>query len=119
MNNPIKIAVDAMGGENSPKKVIKGIDIHSSECPNAYYNIFGNKNLIEPLISKTSLSKEKYKIFHTENLIEDSDSPLSAAKKGKDTSMWLSIESLKNYESDAIAAGNTGALFVIAKLNLK
>ena len=120
MNNPIKIAVDAMGGENSPKKVIKGIDIHSSECPNAYYNIFGNKNLIEPLISKTSLSKEKYKIFHTENLIEDSDSPLSAAKKGKDTSMWLSIESLKNYESDAIvSAGNTGALFVIAKLNLK
>ena len=30
MNNPIKIAVDAMGGENSPKKVIKGIEIHSS-----------------------------------------------------------------------------------------
>ena len=34
--------------------------------------------------------------------------------------MWLSIESLKNEESDAIvSAGNTGALFVIAKLNLK
>ena len=40
--------------------------------------------------------------------------------KGKDTSMWLSIESLKNNDSDAIvSAGNTGALFVIAKLNLK
>ena len=34
--------------------------------------------------------------------------------------MWLSIESLKNMESDAtVSAGNTGALFVIAKLNLK
>ena len=47
------------------------------------------------------------------------DSALTAAKKGKDTSLWLSIESLKNNEADAIvSAGNTGALFVIAKFNL-
>ena len=78
------------------------------------------KKLIEPLIKKTKISNNKYKIIHTENFIKDTDSPLSAAKKGKDTSMWLSIESLKNNESDAIvSAGNTGALFVIAKLNLK
>ena len=120
MNNPIKIAVDAMGGENSPGKIIKGIKIHSSQTKNIYYNIFGNKNLIEPLVQKHKISENIYQIVHTENLIEDSDSPLSAAKKGKDTSMWLSIESLKNKESDAIvSAGNTGALFVIAKLNLK
>ena len=48
------------------------------------------------------------------------DSALSAAKKGKNTSMWLSIESVKEKTSDiVISAGNTGALFVIAKLNLK
>ena len=40
MNNPIKIAVDAMGGENSPGKIIKGIKIHSSQTKNIYYNIF-------------------------------------------------------------------------------
>ena len=120
MNNPIKIAVDAMGGENSPGKIIKGIKIHSSQTKNIYYNIFGNKYLIEPLVQKHKIPENIYQIVHTENLIEDSDSPLSAAKKGKDTSMWLSIESLKNKESDAIvSAGNTGALFVIAKLNLK
>ena len=39
MSNPIKIAVDAMGGENSPSKVIKGIEIHSISSPNIYYNI--------------------------------------------------------------------------------
>ena len=95
MNNPIKIAVDAMGGENSPGKIIKGIKIHSSQTKNIYYNIFGNKNLIEPLVQKHKIPENIYQIVHTENLIEDSDSPLSAAKKGKDTSMWLSIESLK------------------------
>ena len=120
MINPIKIAVDAMGGDNSPEKVIKGIEIHCSNSKNVFYNIFGDEELIEKCIQKTKLTKNKYKIFHTENFIEDKDSPLTAAKKGKNTSMWLSIESLKSNESDAIvSAGNTGALFVIAKLNLK
>ena len=120
MNNPIKIAVDAMGGENSPKKIIKGIKIHHNNTNNIFYNIFGDKKLIDPLINKEQLSEKSYKIFDTKNHIKDEDSPLSAAKKGRDTSMWLAIESLKNNNSDAIvSAGNTGALFVIAKLNLK
>ncbi len=120
MEKPIKIAVDAMGGENSPFKIIKGIEIHNQSSPNVFYNLFGNQNIINPIIKNLKISKSSYKIFHTENLIKDTDSPLSAAKKGKNTSMWLSIESLKNLDSDAIvSAGNTGALFVIAKLNLK
>ena len=120
MINSIKIAVDAMGGENSPKKVIKGIEIHSSASSNIFYNIFGDQRIIQPILSETNINKNSYKIIHTEKLIRDEDSPLAAAKKGKDTSMWLSIESLKKMESDAIvSAGNTGALFVIAKLNLK
>ena len=120
MNKPISIAVDAMGGENSPGKVIKGIEIHSLETSDIFYNIFGNENSIEPLLKKTKIPTNIYKIIHTEKTIKDSDSVLSAAKKGKDTSMWLSIESVKKAESDAIvSAGNTGALFVIAKLNLK
>tara|TARA_B100000989_G_scaffold74870_1_gene52928 strand:+ start:2473 stop:3480 length:1008 start_codon:yes stop_codon:yes gene_type:complete len=119
MSNPIKIAVDAMGGENSPEKVIKGIKIHFSETHNIFYNIFGNKKTIEPLIKKFNIPINNYKLIHTENFIEDTDSPLSAAKKGKDTSMWLSIQSVKNNESNVVvSAGNTGALFVIAKLNL-
>ena len=120
MKNPIKIAVDAMGGENSPEKIIRGIEIHSSRSKNIIYNIFGDEEIIADLIKETKLNDENYNIIHTKNYIKDEDSPLTAAKKGKDTSMWLSIESLKNNVSDAIvSAGNTGALFVIAKLNLK
>ena len=120
MNNPIKIAVDAMGGEDSPNKIINGIKLHNTKSNQIFYNIFGDRDLIQPIINKAELSSDNYQIIHTKNYIKDEDSPLSAAKKGKDTSMWLSIESLKNNESDAIiSAGNTGALFVIAKLNLK
>ena len=120
MNQTIKIAVDAMGGENSPEKVLKGIQIHSNSSENVFYNIFGDKDKIEPIIKKIKFNLNNCKIIHAKNIIHDTDSPLSAAKKGKDTSMWLSIESLKREDSDAIvSAGNTGALFVIAKLNLK
>ena len=119
MQKPINIAIDAMGGDNSPYKTIEGINIHSKNSNDVIYKIFGNKNIIEPLIKKVDLSNSRYEIIHTENTIKDTDSALSAAKKGKDTSMWLSIESLKKNNSDAtVSAGNTGALFVIAKLNL-
>ena len=120
MNKPIIIAVDAMGGENAPRKVIEGISIHSKSTNNIKYKLFGDKNIILKLISEYNLSENKIDITHTTKFVEDTDSALGAAKKGKDTSLWLSIESLKNNESDAIvSAGNTGALFVIAKLNLK
>ena len=60
------------------------------------------------------------RIIHTNDVVKSTDSPLEAAKRGKKTSMWLSIESVKNKETDiVISAGNTGALLVIAKLNLK
>ena len=120
MNKPITIAVDAMGGDNSPNKVIEGISIHSSNSEDVNYIIFGNKNLIEPLLTEYQISSNKIKIHHTLNSVQGEDSALSAAKKGKDTSLWLSIESLKKNEADAVvSAGNTGALFVIAKINLE
>ena len=52
--------------------------------------------------------------------MKSTDSPLEAAKRGKDTSMWLAVDSVKKKEADiVISAGNTGALLVISKLNLK
>ena len=118
MTGKIKIAVDAMGGENSPKKVIDGILENHKQNKDIIYNIFGDEEKIKSLLPK-NFNNEIFNITNTKNKILDTDSPLSAAKKGKDTSMWLTIESVKNNESDvAISAGNTGALFVIAKLNL-
>ncbi len=109
-----------MGGDNSPKKVIEGIHLHSKTSENIKYKIFGNQNLIKPLIKKYNLLDEKYELIHTEKFVEGEDTALSAAKKGKDTSLWLAIETLKKDEADAIvSAGNTGALFLISKINLK
>ena len=119
MSRLITIAVDAMGGDGSPKKIIDGITHHFNKNRNSFYQIFGDKNQINKFIS-SSLSNDCYEIIHTNEIVKGDDTPLGAAKKGKNTSMWLAVESVKDKKADiVISAGNTGALLVIAKLNLK
>ena len=119
MSNLIKIAVDAMGGDGSPKKIVDGIIHNHKSHHENYFKIFGTENEINKYIDN-KIDKNFYEIVDTKNVVKSTDSPLEAAKRGKDTSMWLSIESVKKKESDiVISAGNTGALLVIAKLNLK
>ena len=120
MSELIKVAVDAMGGDNSPKKIIEGI-IHNHKLRNKdnFYKIFGDGNLISEILDK-KIDKDFFEIIHTLEKVKSTDTPLEAAKRGKKTSMWLSIESVKKKETDiVISAGNTGALLVLAKLNLK
>ena len=118
MLTPIRIAVDAMGGDNSPEKVIRGISLHSKKKEPILYNIFGDVDKISEFIKKYPI-KQNYKLFDTKEKISNDDTALSAAKKGKNTSMWKAIDSVKTKESDVVvSAGNTGALFVIAKLNI-
>jgi len=119
MSKTIKIAVDAMGGDNSPKKIIEGINHHFKNNKNTFYQIFGDKGQIENFITD-ELPSENFEIVHTEDVVKGTDSPLEGAKRGKKTSMWLAIQSVKEKKSDVvISAGNTGALLVISKLNLK
>ena len=119
MNKIIKIAVDAMGGDGSPKKVIDGIHHHYKDNKKSFYQIFGDKDKILPHI-KNDLSSSSFEIIHTLDTVSGTDSPLEGAKRGKNTSMWLAVKSVKEKKSDiVISAGNTGALLVISKLNLK
>ena len=119
MSKIIKIAVDAMGGDNSPKKIIDGINHHHKSNTNTFYQIFGDKEKIQNYIND-QLPTSSFEIIHTKNVVKGTDSPLEGAKRGKNTSMWLAIQSVKEKKSDiVISAGNTGALLVISKLNLK
>ena len=119
MSKTIKIAVDAMGGDNSPKKIIDGINHHYKSNKNTFYQIFGDKEKIENYVND-HLPTSSFEIIHTKDVVKGTDSPLEGAKRGKNTSMWLAIQSVKEKKSDiVISAGNTGALLVISKLNLK
>ena len=119
MSDLIKIAVDAMGGDGSPKKIIDGIILNNKSNKSIFYKIFGDEKQILELI-RDKIDNKFYEIIHTDKVIKSTDSPLEGAKRGKETSMWLAIQSVKEKKADiVISAGNTGALLVVAKLNLK
>ena len=119
MNNKVKIAVDAMGGENAPRKIIKGINISLKKNRENYFYLFGNKDLINEEINNDKLLRANSEIIDTKSVISDNESPLAAAKKGKESSMWKAIEFLKNKNADiTLSAGNTGAMLVISRLLL-
>ena len=119
MSYKVKIAVDAMGGENAPKKIINGINISLKENKENYFYLFGNKDLIENEIKNNNFVKDNSEIIDTRDVILDDESPLTAAKKGKESSMWKAIELLKDKKADiTLSAGNTGAMLVIARLLL-
>ena len=61
MSDLIKIAVDAMGGDGSPKKIIDGIIFNNKSNKNIFYKIFGDKNQINELIKDSSMIINKLK----------------------------------------------------------
>ena len=120
MDDKVKIAIDAMGGENSPTKIINGIEISLKKNNENFFYLYGDSNILKSEVSKTTLLKKNCEIINTKDIILDDASPLEAAKKGKQSSMWKAVESLKEKKAHiSLSAGNTGALLVISKLLLK
>ncbi len=118
MTKSVIVAVDAMGGDNAPSKTISGISEYLKNNQNVFFKIFGPYEILKNEISKNEIKNDFYEIIDCKDVIVDTDSPLSAAKK-KNTSMWKAINDVKEKRSNVIvSAGNTGALFVISKLNI-
>ena len=119
MSKIVKIAIDAMGGENSPKKVIDGILTSLKSNSENYFYLFGNESEIKKQLDKNKSLNKYCEIINTESVISDDEGPLTAAKKGKNSSMWKAIEAQKENKCDiTLSAGNTGALLVISRLLL-
>ncbi|QOY34432.1 phosphate acyltransferase PlsX [Anaerobacillus isosaccharinicus] len=103
----MRIAIDAMGGDHAPKEVVKGAMAAVKEYENIDIVLVGNESAIkEHLTDQTRIT-----IIHTDEKIESSDSPVTAIRRKKNSSMVLAIKEVKEGRADAcISAGNTGAL---------
>jgi len=122
MSKKIIIAIDAMGGENAPYKNIEGIKLFldKNKSNDYFFNIYGDEKIIQDEIQKNKIDENSIKIFSTLTVVSDEETPLTALKSSKDSSMWNSINSQKNDQADiSLSAGNTGVLFVISRMILK
>lgn len=116
----ITIALDAMGGDNAPDSVLKGANKALEKYKNLDFILFGNRNKISPILDTLPVLKARAKIQHTDNAIASDDKPSIALRKGKNSSMRLAIDAVKEGQADAvISAGNTGALMAMSKLVLR
>lgn len=115
------IAVDAMGGDNAPDKILEGINLYLKNHNDLKFHLFGDEKLITDKISKfKNFNKSNYMITNSPYIIPDKGSVRDAIRNGKKSSMWMAIDCVKNNNADLIiSAGNTGALLVISKLLLK
>lgn len=118
MRKNMKIAIDAMGGDNAPKTVIEGAELAIQEFENLHITLVGN----EVEIKKYLTNPERITILHTEEVIEATDEPVRAVRRKKNASMVLMATEVAEGRADAcISAGNTGALmtaglFVVGRI---
>ena len=123
MDKKITIAIDAMGGDNSPNKTIEGLSLFlkkNVQNNDFFINLYGDKTKIEHELNKFSVSKKLIKIVHSSSVVSDDETPLSAVKNSRNTSMWNSINSQIEGDADiSLSAGNTGVLLVISRMILK
>lgn len=110
LQNDIKIAVDAMGGDNAPAEIIKGA-IDSVNEMDAHVILVGQKNVIEAELAKYSYNKNNIDIVEAKEVITTEESPTKAIRSKKDSSMVVGLNLVKQNQADAfVSAGSTGAL---------
>ena len=123
MIKKITIAIDAMGGEDAPDKTIHGVSYFINNYKNQddfLINLYGDEIKIKEKINKYKIFSKNIKIIHTSSIVSDEETPLTAIKNSKNTSMWNCIKSQLDGNSDiSLSAGNTGVLLVISKMILK
>ena len=117
MNEWIKVAVDAMGGDNAPAEIVKGaIDaVLASKKLKVY--LVGRKDAVEAELSKYSFPAEQVEVVHAEEVIEMAEPPVMAIRRKKESSIVVAMNMVKHGECDAyVSAGSTGANLVGGQL---
>ena len=122
MSDPLVISVDAMGGDHGPSVIIPGVAEAATAggFGEARFLLHGAGEAIETALAQSPALRDVCEVRHTPLVIPMDAKPAQAMRRGKGTSMWNAIESVRSGEaSAAVSAGNTGALMAISRLLLR
>jgi glycerol-3-phosphate acyltransferase PlsX len=116
----VSISVDAMGGDFGPKITVPASLNFLKSHPDASITLVGNESIIKKFLKKPIESFDRLSIIHTTQFVTMDESPQSALKNKKSSSMRLAINLVKEGAADAIvSAGNTGALMATGRFVLR
>lgn len=113
----IKIAVDAMGGDNAPKSMIIGSVNFINDHKDTKILLCGDESSIKYELSKLEYKKEQIEIIHCTEIITNEEQPMLAIKQKKDSSLVRATTMVKEGEANCvISAGSTGALLTASTI---
>jgi glycerol-3-phosphate acyltransferase PlsX len=121
MSTPVRIALDAMGGDHGPSTVIPGAALALERQPDAEFLLFGDEAQLAPLLALHPALKARARVIHTDVAVAMDDKPSQALRRTRrSSSMWMALEAVKKREADvAVSAGNTGALMAMSTICLR
>ena len=117
----MRIAVDAMGGDFAPQAIVEGALLAVRECKDIdCLYLVGDEAAIQAEIARCGGNPGRVEIRHASEVVEMGDSPATAVRRKKDSSINRAMDLVKNGEADAVfAAGSTGAAVAAATLKLR
>lgn len=116
----ITVSVDAMGGDRGPAVVVAGLAMSAAQNPRVGFILHGDRAALEPLVARRDALKGRCEIRHAEGVVSMHDKPAQVLRNGKDSSMWSTIEAVRDREAEvAVSCGNTGALMVLSMMRLR
>ncbi|ABK44153.1 phosphate:acyl-[acyl carrier protein] acyltransferase [Magnetococcus marinus MC-1] len=116
----VRIALDAMGGDNAPRAVIEGMLEVQKKRPEVVFTLVGIESRIRQELEQMGVEEDGFRIWHASEVVEMDEKPAVALRTKKDSSMRVGANLVKENQVDAfVSAGNTGALMATAKFVLK
>jgi glycerol-3-phosphate acyltransferase PlsX len=120
MIQPVRIAIDAMGGDHGPEVILPGALRALGHHQDIRFLFFGDEKRLRPILEASPHLAAVSSMHHTDVAVKMEDKPSQALRAGRRvSSMWLAIEAVKKGDADmAFSAGNTGALMAMSKICL-
>lgn len=117
MEEFVKVAVDAMGGDNAPEEIVKGAVEAVKECDKIQVILVGQENVVKETLSHYEYPKDRISVVHAEEVITNDEAPVMAIRRKKESSIVVAMNLVKKGEADAfVSAGSTGAVLVGGQL---
>ncbi len=117
MSEMVRVAVDAMGGDNAPGEIVKGVCDALRDAEDVIVHLVGREDDIRSELEKYSYDENRLKIVHASEVIETAEPPVMAVRRKKDSSIVKALYLVKDGTCDAfVSAGSSGAILVGGQL---
>ena len=113
MQEMIKVAVDAMGGDYAPAEMVKGAINAVTLRRDIMVYLIGRQDVVKEELAKHSYNGNQIEVIHAEEVIETAEPPVMAIRKKKQSSIVVGLNMVKEKKADAfVSAGSSGAILV-------